>query len=198
MRSPRLLCEERSTDEPLLIGSVKTNLGHLETAAGVAGLVKAMLALQHRCIPPSLHFETPNPNIDFTALKLRVPTTLEPFPETDGVRLAGVNSFGFGGANAHVLLAEPPLSHPPEHSEAHTTRPWPLVLSARSEASLRASALRLSAWLDERSNANGSSPVLPDLAYTLGARRNHHPFRLTLVAGAMAEAVQAAQGLRGG
>src|SRR5258706_10540550 len=99
------LCEERSTEAPLLIGSVKTNLGHLETAAGVAGFVKALLVLKHGRIPPSLHFETPNPNIDFAALKLRVPVALEPFPDTrGGKRIAGVNSFGFGGANAHILL----------------------------------------------------------------------------------------------
>src|SRR6267154_617704 len=102
------LCEGRSPEAPLLIGSVKTNLGHLETAAGVAGLVKALLVLKHGRIPPSLHFETPNPNIDFAALKLRVPVALEPFPDTGGARVVGVNSFGFGGANAHVLLTEAP------------------------------------------------------------------------------------------
>src|SRR4029434_7567164 len=101
------LCVNRVADAPLAIGSIKTNLGHLETAAGIAGLLKAMLVLKHGQIPPSLHFETPNPNIDFAALKLRVPTTLEPFPETSGPRMAGVNSFGFGGANAHVILEEP-------------------------------------------------------------------------------------------
>ena len=95
------LCKDRST--PLLIGSVKTNIGHLETAAGVAGLLKAMLVLQRGQIPPSLHFNTPNPHIDFEKLKLRIPTSLESFPETDGECLAGVNSFGFGGANAHAV-----------------------------------------------------------------------------------------------
>src|ERR1700722_4641170 len=184
------LCEDRSEEAPLLIGSVKTNLGHLETAAGVAGLVKALLVLKHRRIPASLHFETPNPNIDFRALKLRVPTALEAFPAKDGVRVVGVDSFGFGGANAHVLLTEAPARSQPEHLGMHSSRPWPLVLSARSEESLRASASRLSAWLDQRSNANGSSPMLPDLAYTLGARRNHHPYRLTLVAQSMREAIQ--------
>ena len=86
------LCEDRSEEAPLLIGSVKTNLGHLETAAGVAGLVKAMLVLKHGRIPASLHFETPNPNIDFVALKLRVPTALEPFP-SDGWRAHGGRQF---------------------------------------------------------------------------------------------------------
>src|SRR5437868_12824451 len=102
------LCVNRSADAPLPIGSIKTNLGHLETAAGVAGLLKAMLVLKHGQIPPSLHFETPSPHIDFEKLKLRVPTVLEPFPDGPGERMAGVNSFGFGGANAHVILAAPP------------------------------------------------------------------------------------------
>src|SRR3981081_914888 len=102
------LCGDRSEEAPLLIGSVKTNLGHLETAAGVAGLVKALLVVKHGLIPASLHFQTPNPNIDFVALKLRVPTALEPFPAKGGARMVGVNSFGFGGANAHVLLTEAP------------------------------------------------------------------------------------------
>jgi acyl transferase domain-containing protein/NADPH:quinone reductase-like Zn-dependent oxidoreductase/NAD(P)-dependent dehydrogenase (short-subunit alcohol dehydrogenase family)/SAM-dependent methyltransferase/acyl carrier protein len=181
------LCKDRSEEAPLLIGSVKTNLGHLETAAGVAGLVKALLVVKHGCIPASLHFQTPNPNIDFVALKLRVPTALELFPETNGRRVVGVNSFGFGGANAHVLLEEPPSCPQPEHLVTHAKRSWPLVISARSEAALRSSALRLSAWLDERSSANGSSPVLPDLAYTLGARRNHHPHRLSVVAQSVGE-----------
>jgi acyl transferase domain-containing protein/NADPH:quinone reductase-like Zn-dependent oxidoreductase/acyl carrier protein len=184
------LCQDRANEAALPIGSVKTNLGHLETAAGVAGLIKALLVLKHGHIPPSLHFQSPNPNIDLAALKLRVPTALEPFPKTNGERIAGINSFGFGGANAHILLTEPPPCHLPEHLEIHATRSWPLVLSARSERSLRSSAMRLSAWLSERSSANGSSPVLADLAYTLGARRNHHPYRLTLVAQSVREIIR--------
>ncbi len=184
------LCRDRAPEKPLLIGSVKTNLGHLETAAGLAGLMKAMLVLKHRRIPASLHFNTPNPNIDFAALKLRVPTTLEPFPETAGPRMAGVNSFGFGGANAHVLLVEPPLRPEVEHEKVQIERGWPIMLSARSEESLRSYAMRIAAWVDERSAANGNSPVLPDLVYTLGARRNHHQHRLTLVASSLTELVQ--------
>jgi len=184
------LCRDRAPEKPLLIGSVKTNLGHLETAAGLAGLIKAMLALKHRRIPASLHFNTPNPNIDFAGLKLRVPNTLEPFPETAGPRMAGVNSFGFGGANAHVLLVEPPLRPEMEHEKVQVERGWPIMLSARSEESLRAYAMQIAAWVDERSAANGSSPVLPDLVYTLGVRRNHHQHRLTLVASSLTELVQ--------
>src|SRR5688572_4395335 len=167
------LCAERrktTAASSLLIGSVKTNLGHLETAAGIAGLVKAVLVLKHGQVPANLHFATPNPNIDFTGLKLRVNSTLEPFPETDSThngaprrRVVGVNSFGFGGANAHVIIEEAPPRPHHGHFETSTERAWPIVLSARSEDALRGSALHLAQWLDERSNANGDSPSLPDL-----------------------------------
>ena len=184
------LCVDRPADAPLPIGSIKTNLGHLETAAGIAGLLKAMLVLKHGQIPPSLHFETPSPHIDFDKLKLRVPTTLEPFPNGTAERLAGVNSFGFGGANAHVILAAPPAHVPSRSTELPANRPWPLVLSARSEKALRDSAAKLSAWIKEHASANGSSPVLPDLIYTLGAHRNHHPHRMTLLASSMTEVIE--------
>ena len=144
------LCADRTT--PLAIGSVKTNLGHLETAAGVAGLVKAVLVVKHGQIPPSLHFQTPNPNIDFDKLKMRVATELEPFTEINGRRLVGVNSFGFGGANAHVILEEAPPPSAPRTLRRTADRAWPLVLSARSEEALRASALQLAAngWMSVR------------------------------------------------
>jgi acyl transferase domain-containing protein len=98
----------RGSGEHCLVGSVKTNIGHLEAGAGIAGLIKAALALRHRAIPASLHFEQPNPAIPFGDLRLRVPTTLEPWPAATGPAMAGVNSFGFGGANAHVILEAPP------------------------------------------------------------------------------------------
>jgi acyl transferase domain-containing protein/NADPH:quinone reductase-like Zn-dependent oxidoreductase/NAD(P)-dependent dehydrogenase (short-subunit alcohol dehydrogenase family)/SAM-dependent methyltransferase/acyl carrier protein len=183
------LCKERSPETPLVIGSVKTNLGHLETAAGIAGLIKAALVLKHGQIPASLHFQTPNPNIDFAALKLRVATAMEAFPGRSGERMAGVNSFGFGGANSHVILAEAPPAN--ETSPAcDGERAWPVMLSARSEGALRASAMRLSEWLEAKEKSNGASPVLPDLTYTLGARRNHHQYRLTIVARSPGEVIQ--------
>lgn len=180
------LCQGRPADKPLVIGSVKTNLGHLETAAAMAGLVKAVLVLKHRQIPANLHFNTPNPNIDFEGLRLRVNSVLEPFPETEGPRMAGVNSFGFGGANAHVILQEPPVRQT-KKPDSTAERSWPIVLSARSEESLKQTAAQLAAWLEERAHANGNSPVLPDLVYSLGARRNHHPYRLTTTARSMSD-----------
>ena len=192
------LCADRPAEAPLIIGSVKTNLGHLETAAGIAGLVKAVLVLKRLLSPANLHFETPNPNIDFEGLKLRVNTTLEPFPETDGPRMAGVNSFGFGGANAHIILAEPPPRPHFEHSGAADDRAWPLVLSARTEKALRGCAAQLADWLEDRAHANGDSPLLPDLVYSLGARRNQHAHRLTTITSSMTELIQDLAGFAAG
>lgn len=184
------LCGDRADDNPLLIGSVKTNLGHLETASGVAGLVKAALMLKHARIPATLHFKTPNPHIDFAALKLRVPVTNEAFAKTGDLHLVGINSFGFGGSNAHVILSEAPKQAPRAHVSPDTSRAWPLTLSARSEEALRAAAWQLSVWVDDHSKLNGSSPLLPDLTYMLGARRNHHSHRLALTARTLGEMVQ--------
>jgi acyl transferase domain-containing protein/acyl carrier protein len=119
---------------PLPIGSVKSNLGHLEPASGMAGLMKAMLALEHRELPRSLHCDTPNPHIDFAALNLRVAT--EPMMLPSGNLLAGVNSFGFGGTNAHAILGTVPVV--PEAPDETGDVPAPLLLSARSRAALDA------------------------------------------------------------
>lgn len=102
-----VLGKDRAPDAPLIIGSVKTNIGHLEAAAGIAGFIKAALALEKRSVPPNLHFQSPNPHIAFDALRLRVPTAREPWP-AEARALAGVSSFGFGGTNCHVVLEGPP------------------------------------------------------------------------------------------
>ncbi|MEM7132773.1 MAG: type I polyketide synthase [Chloroflexota bacterium] len=103
-----VLGRNRPVDDACLIGSAKSNIGHLEAGSGIAGLIKAVLCIQHGQIPPSLHFETPNPDIPFEELKLRVVDELVPWPDNGHPRTAGVNSFGFGGANAHVVVQEPP------------------------------------------------------------------------------------------
>jgi acyl transferase domain-containing protein/NADPH:quinone reductase-like Zn-dependent oxidoreductase/acyl carrier protein/SAM-dependent methyltransferase len=192
------LCQDRPADQPLPIGSVKTNIGHLETAAGIAGLLKAMLVLKHRQIPPSLHFETPNPHIDFETLKLRVPTRLEAFPEGSGPRMVGINSFGFGGANAHVIVAEAPPAAASDKTINTKGRSWPFMLSARSEDALLSMAYQMSEWLDHRIRANGSSPLQADLLYTLGARRNHHQHRLTVVGRSPGEVLEGLNGFVSG
>ena len=158
----------------LWIGSVKTNIGHLEGAAGVAGLMKAILALQHRQIPPHLHFTTPNPYIPWERLTVQVPTRLTPWPETESSRYAGVSSFGMSGTNVHLILEEAPMATPPV---ASPDRPLHLfTLSARSEVALRQLAERYRDWL-ETTNA-----ALPDLCFSANTGRSHGPHRLALVA----------------
>ena len=121
-----------SNGERFLIGSVKTNIGHLEAAAGAAGLIKSALALHHRQIPPSLNFEEPSPDIDFDALALRVVTELEPWPSNGAARTATVNSFGFGGANANAVLQEAPRGEAAGDTTPAQIGPHLLPVSARS------------------------------------------------------------------
>src|SRR5262249_16917215 len=102
----------RDRDTPLVIGSVKTNIGHLEAAAGIAGLIKVALCLRHRQVPPHLHFVEPSPAIPFDQLRLIVADRLQTWPDWNRPAVAGVNSFGFGGANAHVLVQEAAPAEP--------------------------------------------------------------------------------------
>jgi len=152
------------------IGSIKTNLGHLDAAAGIAGLLKAALALQHGEVPPSLHFEQSNPQIDFAASPFWVPTRLAEWPAGPRPRRAGVSSFGMGGANAHVILEESPAAEP-----AAPARRWQLLpLSARTPAALESATRRLAAHLRERPES--AELALADVAHTLqvGRRRFDH------------------------
>lgn len=174
---------DRPAGEQCIVGSVKTNIGHLEAAAGVAGLVKTALALKHRQIPPHLHFHNPNPDIPFDKLQLRVPTTLEAWPATDSPALAGVNSFGFGGTNAHVVLQEAPPTPAPEAQPEDAERLYLLPLSARSAEALRASAESYRAFLTD------TASHLHDIVYAASQRRSHHDHRLTLVAHSKAETI---------
>ncbi|MFD9894683.1 SDR family NAD(P)-dependent oxidoreductase [Amycolatopsis sp. NPDC059027] len=138
----------RPPERPLLLGSVKSNFGHLEGAAGIAGLIKVVLGLRHALIPGSLNFTTPNPHIDFAAGGLDVVTGNTEWPRYPGVARAGVSSFGFGGTNAHIVLEEWPETRYGERSPV--TRPEIVTLSARSETRLRARAHALAEGLDER------------------------------------------------
>jgi 1-acyl-sn-glycerol-3-phosphate acyltransferase len=170
----RILSTGRSAASPCLIGSVKTNIGHLEAAAGIAGLVKTALALKHRTIPPSLHFRTANPSIPFEDLQLRVVTAIEPWP-TNGTRaLAGINAFGFGGANAHVVLEEPPpATAPPDAAAEGCVHILPI--SARHPNALR----QLCGLYRDRLRSDALP--LRDVCYTAAARRGHHAHRACLV-----------------
>jgi len=169
--------KNRPAGDYCTIGSVKSNIGHLESASGVAGLIKLALALKHRQIPPSLHFETPNPKILFEELRLRVPTALEPWPNGKGPRLAGINSFGFGGTNAHVVVAEAPENAESginPKSQIPNFKSFLLPLSARSLEALKAVA---AAYKDFLTTEDFS---LSDICYTASLRRGHHSHRLTV------------------
>lgn len=170
----RALASERGDADPLLIGSVKTNIGHLEAAAGVAGLIKAALVLERGYVPANLHFDNPSSRIPFAELDIDVPRTGRPFPGS-GRRVAGINSFGFGGTNAHVVLAEPP---PPARQPPHAAPGALTVLpiSARSEDALVAVADRLAEYLRDRPET-----AIADLGYTLGQRRSHLSHRRAFV-----------------
>lgn len=184
-----VVSKDRPDGTYCLVGSVKTNIGHLEAAAGVAGLIKAALALKHGAIPPHLNLSEPNPDIPFDALRLRVPTELTDWPAGDGEgrRYAGVNSFGFGGTNAHVVLEEAPAI--PEARSDLTARtrhagPYPLPISARSPEALAAAARSFREFLVTREHP------LPDIGYSASLRREHHDHRLAVVAASAEEAVQ--------
>ncbi len=175
----------REPGERCLVGSVKTNIGHLEAAAGIAGLIKATLCLQHKQIPPSLHFEQPNPDIPFDSMCIRVPTTLEPWPADGRHAYAGVNSFGYGGTNAHVLLEEAPrATHASREVPASATAgPLLFPISARSEQALKAVAANYAAYLTEA----GQQLPLTDVSYSASLRRSHHYRRAALVASSREE-----------
>ncbi|KNB53181.1 type I polyketide synthase [Streptomyces caatingaensis] len=156
----------------VLLGSVKTNIGHLDAAAGMAGLIKTALMLRHRTFVPSLHFRTPNPDIDFAAGPFRVGTETAPWPDGDGPRRAGVSSFGVGGTNAHVVLEEPPA---PEAAPA--PRPAePLLLSARTPEALARATGDLARHLRRRPGLD-----LDAVTHTLAAGRHHHSHRRAVV-----------------
>ncbi|MFL9910543.1 SDR family NAD(P)-dependent oxidoreductase [Paraburkholderia sp. RL17-337-BIB-A] len=138
----------RPVDQPLLIGSVKTNVGHLETASGMAGLMKAILCLKHRAVPKTLHFETPNPAIDFVGGRLRVVDRLTSLESGTEPLVIGVNSFGFGGTNAHVVLREAPVAGAAARAENDSKALPPLILSTRTAAALPALAARYLSMFD--------------------------------------------------
>ncbi len=154
------------------IGSVKTNVGHLDTAAGIAGFIKTVLALQHRQIPPSLHFEQPNPHIDFANSPFYVNTQLTDWPSNGIPRRAGVSSFGIGGTNAHVVLEEAPTGEPPQPA-----RPWQLLLlSAKTKTALDTATANLATLLQ-----HSPHPHLADIAYTLQVGRQAFAHRRMVV-----------------
>ncbi|MET8116967.1 type I polyketide synthase [Streptomyces prasinus] len=180
----------RGRRDPLRIGSVKTNFGHLEAASGVLGVLKTSLALFHGELPAGLHFRHPNPRIDFDAANLTVVTGRQPWPE--GARLAGVSNYGYGGTNAHLALAGPPARAPEAPEPAEPTRlPW--VLSARTAPALREQARRLRAHI-------AAHPGLPpaDVGLSLATTRADHEHRAVVLGRNDAELIRGLEALASG
>ncbi|WP_046322375.1 type I polyketide synthase, partial [Mycobacterium sp. UM_Kg1] len=177
----------RSPESPLLIGAAKSNMGHLEAAAGMVGFIKAVLAVQRGTIPKNLHFNTPNPHITFDQMRLKVVAEQQDWPSSDHPRRAGISSFGFGGTNAHVVIEQAPPARVAarEADPAVTT----LVVSGRTPDRISATARELADWLA----GDGSGVALADVAHTL----NHHRARQPLFGTVCARDREAAiRGLR--
>lgn len=172
----------RPAGRPLLIGSVKTNVGHMEPAAGMAGLVKAIYCLQHRAVPRSLHFDTPNPRIPFAELNLAVVQELQPL-DPDKRLVIGVNSFGFGGANGHVILESAPVQAP--RAAPAPALGAPILVCGHSEAALRAAAQAMAAWLRQREDL-----ALYDIAHAAARYRDWHRHRAIVFAEDRAQAAE--------
>lgn len=181
-----VLSEGRSPEQQVIVGSVKSNIGHLEAAAGVAGLIKTSMCLDRRQIVPNLHFHDPNPSIPFDTNCLTVPTAGEEWNRSNGQpRMAAINSFGYGGTNAHVLLQEAPAPRNADPSSSNgqatqeTHRRKQLVcLSATGEAALREQARKYVNWLKDTS---GNVPFR-DIVYSMNQRRSHLDNRLAVFA----------------
>jgi acyl transferase domain-containing protein len=165
---------------PCLLGSVKTNIGHADAAAGVAGFIKAVLCVEHGVVPATLHYRRPNPDIDFSSV-FEVSGSTRAWP-TDGPRIAGVNALGVGGTNAHVVLEQAP----PSETSAPVDRPQLLMVSGRTPEAADAAARRLADHLATRPQTH-----LADAAWTLQTGRTHHIHRRFVVAGDTQEAVSA-------
>ncbi|ASL14341.1 type I polyketide synthase [Mycobacterium intracellulare] len=180
--------DARDADRPLLMGSVKTNIGHTESASGAAGLIKVVLSLQHEVLPQSLHFDEPSPHIPWDSLPVRVVDTAMPWRANGRPRRAGVSSFGFTGTNAHVLVEEAPARaasadrHPADDAATESTgragdgQPSVLTLSARSPEALVALTRRYQKWLTTHPDAD-----LAEVCLTAGTGRSHFEHRAALV-----------------
>lgn len=174
-----VLGEDRSEDHPLYVGSVKSNLGHTEGAAGVAALIKTLLCLQHREVVPSLHFHSPNPKVAWDRLPVRVPTEVHPIADRGRLAVAGVSGQGISSVNTHLVVGEAdPAWRTPQETDDVTT--YLFVVSARNSTALDALVRR---YLDHLSpGGTGYGVPLRDLCFSAAARREHHQCRLAVTA----------------
>jgi phthiocerol/phenolphthiocerol synthesis type-I polyketide synthase B len=187
-----VLGKGRPEQSPLLIGTAKSNLGHLEAAAGMAGLIKAVLAVQRASIPANLHFHNPNPHIPFGQLRLKVVAEQQNWPHTSHPRRAGISSFGFGGTNAHAVIEQAPAAVPVlrEPDRAATT----LVVSGKTPERIASMAGALAEWMADA----GAAVRLPDVAHALNHHRERHGQFATVCARDRADAITRLQALAEG
>ncbi|XXU74684.1 SDR family NAD(P)-dependent oxidoreductase [Sorangium sp. So ce1151] len=181
----------RPAEQPVYLGSSKSNFGHMQAAAGVAGVMKIVLALQHELLPKTLHAETPSPHIAWEKSGLSLLQEARPWPKNGRVRRAGVSSFGVSGTNAHLILEEAP-AQAVEATEADSAT-YPLLLSGRDEAALRAQAEQWSAWL----RTHPEQPLF-DVIHTAAVHRTHFEHRASLMARSLPEAAEALMALSQG
>jgi acyl transferase domain-containing protein/acyl carrier protein len=172
------------------IGSVKTNIGHLDAAAGIAGLIKTVLSLKHKLLPPTLHFEKPNPQIDFANSPFYVNTSLSEWKANGTPRRAGISSFGFGGTNTHIVLEEAPIEHNSSGAEVQGRKYQLLLLSAKTPTALDTATANLAAHFKQHPDIN-----LADAAYTLQVGRSVFNYRRMLVCQNVEDAVNALSNL---
>ncbi|MFK7913288.1 MAG: amino acid adenylation domain-containing protein [Pseudomonadales bacterium] len=171
------------------VGSVKSNFGHLDSAAGVAAFIKTVLALHHGKVPPTLHYQTPNPQIDFAGSPFFVADQLQEWPTLAGPRRAGVSAFGIGGTNAHIVLEQAPVAEASAASQqavesASAVKPQLLWVSGKTKTALAANTERLAEYLER----DGSELALTDVAHTLRNGRSHFAHRLAVVTSAIDQA----------
>gem|GEM_PF-566082 len=174
----KVIGEARNGHGPLMVGSVKTNIGHAEGAAGIAGIIKSILSLQHECIPQSIHFDEPNPHIFWDEIPIKVVDKNTAWPRNEKPRVVGVSSFGFSGTNAHVVLEEAPLNGLADKETPETTaRNLQLVtVSAKKPEALMAYSEKLKTFVKEKNDLN-----LADLAFSLATTRTHFNHREAFV-----------------
>ncbi|MBC9795257.1 non-ribosomal peptide synthetase/type I polyketide synthase [Sinomicrobium weinanense] len=180
--------KDRPGNTPLVLGALKTNIGHLEACAGVAGLIKAVMSLQKEELVPPIHFKTPNPGISWNEISLEVPRDIRPWRSNGRIRRAGVSSFGFSGTNAHIIVEEAPKIKKVTGEEYG---PHILAISAKSEIALREKALEFSRFLQH------SPDKLGDICYTANSKRDHFQYRAAFVVVSKEEAANALDKLTG-
>ncbi|WP_329167191.1 polyketide synthase (plasmid) [Streptomyces sp. NBC_01717] len=174
-----VLGKDRSADRPCYVGSVKSNIGHAEGAAGIAALIKTVLCLEHRQIVPSLHYETPNPKIPWQDLPLRVPTEPLPIPDRGRPLIAGISGQGISAANTHLVISQ--ADHPTPCEPPPAGGPHLFVTSARTDSALRDTAIAYLAYLTPE--GSGSAHRLADICRSAALNRHHHVKRLAILAG---------------